>query len=289
MVLITPHISKFINLNQEGAIMNNAICLNSNTYHGFTLEEAVEGAHKAGIHLIELAGVIGWTEHVKNDFSEAEIAKVLDLLKANEIHAIGMCGHTNIMTEDGRVAFKKNLQLASRLGVKYVTLSTGETHGDVSVIEDDTELVAILKDLGAIANDLGLMLAIETHGNNYGTGERIVELLKKVGADNVHLNYDTGNVVFYGAIEPYDDLNSSTDSIVGIHLKEKAGAQNEWNFPAIGRGDLDFSRIFSILKKNGCTAPLSIEIEFTPAGPKNVDEVHESLAYSVDTIRRLSA
>ncbi|GEM_PF-6055957 len=36
--------------------MNNPICLNSNTYHGFTLEEAVEGAHRVGIKLIELTG-----------------------------------------------------------------------------------------------------------------------------------------------------------------------------------------------------------------------------------------
>ena len=56
--------------------MNNPICLNSNSYHGFTLEEAVEGAKRAGIKLIELAGVIGWTEHVHNNFSDAQVAKV---------------------------------------------------------------------------------------------------------------------------------------------------------------------------------------------------------------------
>ena len=106
---------------------------------------------------------------------------------------------------------------------------------------------------------------------------------------NVRLNYDTGNVVFYGAIMPYEDLAASTGSITGIHLKEKAGAQNEWNFPAIGRGDLDFDRILKTLKKNGCNAALSIEIEFTPAGPNGVEDVHESLAYSVETIKRLSA
>ena len=69
--------------------MNNPICLNSNSYHGFTLEEAVEGAKRAGIKLIELAGVIGWTEHVRNDYSDEQIAKVLKLLADNDIKAIG--------------------------------------------------------------------------------------------------------------------------------------------------------------------------------------------------------
>ena len=269
--------------------MNNPICLNSNSYHGFTLEEAVEGAHRAGIKLIELAGVEGWTEHVRNDYSDVQIAKVLELLKANDIQAIGMCGHTNIQSKEGQETFKKNLQLAKRLGVQYVTLSTGETHGDESVIGDDAELVNIIRELGQVAKDLGLEMAIETHGNNYSTGEKVSALLKKIDMPNVRLNYDTGNVVFYGAIMPYEDLDKSTGSIRGIHLKEKAGAQNEWNFPAVGRGDLDFGRILGILKKNGCTTPLSIEIEFTPAGPNGVEDVHESLAYSVDTIKRLSA
>lgn len=269
--------------------MHNPICLNSNSYHGFTLEEAVTGAKRAGIHLIELAGVIGWTEHVHNNYSDEKISEVLRLLADNEIKAIGMCGHTNIQTKEGQEIFKKNLQLAKKLGVDYVTLSTGETHGDESVIADDSELIEILRDLARFAKDLGLVMAIETHGNNYATGESIIALLKKVNMPNVRLNYDTGNVVFYGAIVPYDDLEASTGSITGIHLKEKAGAQNEWNFPAIGRGDLNFDRILKILKKNGCTAALSIEIEFTPAGPNGVEDVHESLAYSVQTIKRLSA
>lgn len=151
--------------------MNNPICLNSNTYHGFTLEEAVEGAHRVGIKLIELAAVNGWTEHVRNDYSDSEVARVLDLLKLNDIRAIGMCGHTNIQTKDGQETFKKNLQLAKRLGVQYVTLSTGETHGDDSVVGDDTELVGILRELGEFAQNLGLEMAVETHGNNYATGQ----------------------------------------------------------------------------------------------------------------------
>lgn len=156
--------------------MSNPICLNSNSYHGFTLEEAVTGAKRAGIKLIELAGVIGWTEHVRNDYSDGQITKVLKLLADNDIKAIGMCGHTNIQTKEGQETFKKNLHLAKKLGVEYVTLSTGETHGDESVIGDDTELVNIIRDLASVAKSLGLIMAIETHGNNYATGQSIIAL-----------------------------------------------------------------------------------------------------------------
>lgn len=269
--------------------MDNSICLNSNTYHGFTLEDAVRGAHAAGVRTIEIAAVRGYTEHARADMSDAEIDDVLALLRANEITATGMCGHTNILTPEGRTAFLENLDLARRLGVRYVVTSTGETHDDDTVIEDEAELVDILRTLAHEAGERGLMLAIETHGHNYSTGARVGELLAKVGAANLAMNYDTGNVIFYGSTDPYEDLAAHTEQIVGIHLKDKAGATAEWNFPAIGRGDVDFARVFSILTERGCTAPLSIEIEFTPAGPASLEEVHEAFAHSVGTVRRLMA
>lgn len=267
--------------------MENPICLNSNTYHGYTLEEAVQGAVASGIHAIEIAAVRGYTEHARADMSEAEVDAVLALLAANDLTAVGLCGHTNILTEDGRTAFVENLDLARRLGVQYVVTSAGETHGDASIIDDDTEVVEHLRQLAEEAARRDLTLAIETHGNNYATGGQVSALLAKVGAANLRIAYDTGNVIFYGGTEPYDDLDAHAAEVVDIHLKDKTGAQAEWNFPAVGRGDLDVARVLSILEARGCAAPLSIEIEFTSAGPSSVEEVHEALAHSVRTIRTI--
>lgn len=271
----------------KGAHLKNPICLNSNTYHGYSLEDAVRGARDAGIRFIEIAAVRGYTEHARSEMSDDEVTAVLALLAENEIVPLGMCGHTNIMTDEGRVSFRENLVLASRLGVEYVVTGTGETHGDADVIEDEGELVNILRSLAASAADLNLKLAVETHGNNYGTGQQVRNLAAKVGADNFGINYDTGNVIFYGGVQPYDDLAASSDRIIGIHLKDKAGGPQEWNFPAVGDGDIDFHRILDILRQSECTAPLSIEIEFTPAGPGSVDAVHEALARSAQTVRAL--
>jgi|688.fasta_scaffold32176_6 L-ribulose-5-phosphate 3-epimerase len=267
--------------------MDNKICLNSNTYHGFDFTDAVKGAKDAGIHYIEIAAVRGYTDHARWEMTDAEVESMLGLLRENDIAVLGMCGHTNIMTEDGRDNLRKNLGLAKRLGATYVVTGTGETHGDEHIIDDDTELVQILQDLSAFAAELGLQLAVETHGASYATGVQIKELVGKVGAPNFGLNYDTANVIMYANTEPYDDLRESADVIVGIHLKDKAGAPADWNFPAIGDGDTDFARVFSILEETGCIAPLSIEIEFTDAGPSGVDEVHDALIRSADTVRSL--
>lgn len=267
--------------------MDNVICLNSNTYHGYELEDAIRGARDAGVHFMEIAAVRGYTEHARWDMSEAEINHVRALLRENDIELLGMCGHSNIMTAEGREQFRHNLDLAVRLGVSYVVTGTGDTHDDQDVIENDTELVAVIRGLAADAAERGLQLAVETHGNNYGTGVQVKGLVDKVGAENFGINYDTANVIFYGGVQPYEDLALSADRVIGIHLKEKAGKTFEWNFPAIGDGHIDFDRVFDILRDTGCAAPLSIEIEFTPAGPGSVDEVHEAFARSVDAVRAL--
>lgn len=274
---------------QRSPTVDNAICLNSNTYHGYSLEEAVHGARAAGVRFMEIAAVRGYTEHARADMSDAEIADVLKLVADNDITLVGMCGHANIVTPEGQEQLRENLALAAKLGVTYMVTGTGETHDDDHVIEDDTELVEILRGLAADAAAHGLILAIETHGNNYGTGQSIHELLAKVGADNLRINYDTGNVVFYGNTQPKDDLPTCVDSVVALHLKEKAGEPQEWNFPAIGDGDIDFDSVFRELVSAHNSAPLSIEIEFTPAGPGSVEAVHEALARSVDATKTLQS
>lgn len=267
--------------------MENPICLNSNTYHGFSFEEAVRGANAAGIKFIEVAAVRDYTEHVMPEMSEKELDDIRALLAENDVTPLGMCGHSNIMTEDGRANLVKNFDLAVKLGVKYVVTGTGETHGDENVIEDDTELVQIIRDLAAAAKERDLELCVETHGASYATGAQIKELAERVGVDNFGINYDTGNVILYANVEPYDDLEACADRVTAIHLKDKTGKWDEWNFPAIGDGDTDFARVFDILRRTGCVAPLSLEVEFTSSGAANVDEVHDAVTRSADYVRAL--
>lgn len=63
------------------------------------------------------------------------------------------------------------------------------------------------------------------------------------------------------------------------------GAYNEWNFPAIGEGEIDMPMVFEILKEHNNMCPLSIEIEFTPQGPKNLEEVNQAVKTSYEYLK----
>jgi L-ribulose-5-phosphate 3-epimerase len=261
--------------------MHNHLCLNGNTYHGFTLDDAVEGARRSRIRYMELAAVRGWTEHVSVDMTDAQIREVRDLLSESDITPLGLGGHSNLTTDDGRANFRANLRLAHLLGASYVVTGTGETHGDEGEIEDENALIQDLRGLADIASTLSLDIAIETHGANYNTGARVNALLAKVERANVGIAYDTGNVIFYADTEPYGDLQASARRVRAFHLKDKRGGKDVWDFPAIGEGDLDLARFTQIVETTKCTAPLSLEIEFTPGIPDNVELVHTAVATSV--------
>ena len=57
------------------------IAVNSNCYHGYSIEEAAAGISAAGFKYIELTATKGWTEHVFPNQSFKRALEVQDLLE----------------------------------------------------------------------------------------------------------------------------------------------------------------------------------------------------------------
>lgn len=242
--------------------MKNIISVSTNTYHGFSVDEALEGIAAAGFKYVELTAVRGWTEHVMPDMSEDELVRIENKLKDLGLKCIALSGHCNLMEADRLNDFRKNMELAHRFGCEYIISSTGEAHfGEDESFSDDV----LIKNIKAILSDLekyDLKLGLEIHGE-YGTGESLYRIYKGVGSDRVGVNYDTANTVFYGGANPNEEVKTCVDGVNFVHLKDKVGFNNVWNFPAIGSGDLDLIGFMDYLIEYGYTAPFSIEIEFT--------------------------
>lgn len=265
--------------------MFNQLAVNSNTYSGFTLEEALKGASAAGFTKIELAAV-EHTPHVLATMSEDELNQVKALLKQYDMTVVGIGAHSNVMTETGIENLLKSIDLTEVFGCHYVITGTGDAHDDSDVIEDEKLLVKNLAPVLEKCKQLGKTLAIETHGNNFATGQSLKKLASNFNFE-VKVNYDTGNVIFYGDTSPYEDLEASVDQVAFIHLKDKLGENKEWNFPAIGNGEIDFPRIVKILEQAHFKGPISVEIEFTPAGPTSLAEVDRAVKQSFHYLKQL--
>ena len=103
--------------------MNRIIAVNSNCYHGFSIEEAIEGIAAAGFKYIELTATKGWTEHVFPDQSFERLLEVKDKLEKAGLTPFAMSGHCNLMDTErigdrlAKTVFFGDLKVYYRAGI----------------------------------------------------------------------------------------------------------------------------------------------------------------------------
>lgn len=260
------------------------IAVNSNCYHGFSIEEAVAGIKAAGFKYIELTATKGWTEHVFPDQSFKRALEVQDLLEKNGLIPFATSGHTNLMDTERIGDFVDNMRLAHFFGSEYIVSSIGEAHLKDNAVASNDVVAEHIKGLVKYLEKYDMKLVLEVHGD-HGTGAVLKDIVERVGSERVLINYDTANAIFYGDVNVPEDFAACMDKIGYVHLKEKAGGHKEWNFPALGEGYVEFPTLFKLMDEADNMSPYSIEIEFTQAGPKDLDEVNKAVMASAEYLR----
>lgn len=264
--------------------MNNILAGHTNSYHTYGLDEALEGIAQAGFKYVELSAVRGWTEHVPLDATDAELAEIQAKLDRLGLKASALSGHSDLTTADGVVLGKKAVDLCQKLGLTLMCTAIG---GHYSEDEDQAAFMGHIHDLADYAAERGITLALEVHGDIMASGQVSVPLIDEINRDNVKINYDTANCVFYGGVEAVDDLVGLGSYLAHCHLKDTRGGKREWNFPAVGEGRLDFGAILNRLEQEGFTAPFSVEIEFTGEPWPPLAEVNRSMKVSYEHLKGL--
>ena len=145
-------------------------------------------------------------------------------------------------------------------------------------------VAAHIRDLVPYLEKYDMKLVLEVHGD-HGTGCILKEIVELVGSERVRINYDTANAIFYGDVDVVEDFKACMEQVGYLHLKEKAGGRQEWDFPALGEGYVDFPALFELLETADERSPFSIEIEFTQAGPKDREEIDRAVAASAQYLR----
>ncbi len=267
--------------------MADRLAVSTNSYHSYTFEEALAGIAGAGYTSVELSSVPGWTEHVRRDSTDADLVVVREQLAAAGLDPISLSGHSDLASDEGIDLFRQALRIAGALGIRYVTTSTGG-HDDSSSGSVEEQRRAFLTRFGPLADEAaasGIEICLETHGGLSSTGAKTAELIQAIGRPNVGINYDTANVIFYSNVRPEEDLLAAAPYVTHLHLKDKAGGDHDWNFPAIGTGNVDFAKVFAALDEVGFAGPVSVELEFQGEPGPPLVEVNAAMALSLAYIR----
>ncbi len=268
--------------------MPDRLSASTNCYHPYSLEEALAGIAGAGFTSVELNSVPGWTEHVKRDADDAEIARVRGLLEQNGLTAVSISGHSDLTTDTGADLFRKGLSLCQRLGIPMITTSSGghDASSEGELFQQRDRFLERISALCDEAASIGVTICLETHGELLATGAIAAQVIRDINKPNIGINYDPANVVFYDGTRPEIDIIAAAPYVVHMHVKDQIGGKGQWNFPAVGTGEIDFATIFATLAGVGFAGPCSVEVEFTSAGWPPIPEVNAAVAASYEFVRQ---
>jgi L-ribulose-5-phosphate 3-epimerase len=251
----------------------------TNSYHSYSLEEALAGIAAAGFQRVELSAVPGWTEHVRFD-DDALRSRI----ERHGLTAVSVSAHSDLTTPAGLEHCLRAIRWAAEFGIPVVNTAVG---GHESEDEDEDAFLASADAIADAAEQAGIVVALETHGGLMGSGERAARLIERIGRESIRVNYDTANVEYYAGVRAAEDLPRVVRYVASVHLKDDIGEAGEWNNPALGEGRVDFARVLAILDEAGYAGPLSVEIEFEgePWPPRS--EVDEAIRRSYAYLRSL--
>lgn len=266
----------------------NKVCVKINCYKGFSYLDTLDGIYNAGFKYVELSTSKGNSLNLLQDSSIEELAKLKQDLNNRNLIPIAIGGNSYLMDDD-TTKILKNIELANYFDCKYIDTTMFNARNDAGLNAEEDNIINHINFYIPYLEKNNLDLVIELHGN-YATGKVLSNILRKINNNHIHINYDTGNALFWGNLSVegmLDDFKENIDYVSFMHLKDKLGEINEWNFPALGKGYIPFDSIKEILDTHNNNSTLSVEIEFTEKGVSSVEEVHEALIQSYKHLKNI--
>ncbi len=126
-------------------------------------------------------------------------------------------------------------------------------------------LTLMLKEAAKVAEDKGVILAMENHIDY--TATEILDLLNRVGSNNLGVNFDTGNALRLFE-DPVEEAEILGPFIYATHVKDvspmKGGSPKDWHYwesvPA-GKGVVDIPGVMKVLRRHKYNGTLAVELD----------------------------
>ena len=211
-----------------------------------------------------------------------EVEQTIQRLAMQGLKAVVVRGHADLSRATCVEELAGQLKICGEMGVKYMFLSARRQGADKQTVYDS------LRQAGEIAKNYGVTIALETHPDLGTNGDVQLETMRKVHHPNIRVNFDTGNIHFYNNdTDACTELKKIIDYVATVELKDHNGQYQQWNFPPLGKGVVDFKGVISILKKHGYRGPMSMEIEGVRGIERTQEQIMNDIADSAKYIRSL--
>jgi sugar phosphate isomerase/epimerase len=132
------------------------------------------------------------------------------------------------------------------------------------------------------AAERGVTLGLKPHGGISATNRDCVTVAQRIGKRGFGIWYDPGNIIHYTGTSPEADLEAVAPFLVGMCVKDCAGGLRGSVSITPGDGEVNFPRIFAMLRQSGFQGPALVEC----LGGTTPDEVDAQARRVHDSLRR---
>lgn len=141
------------------------------------------------------------------------------------------------------------------------------------------EAIRRLQELAEIAEKADVVLVHENCDGWGGLGpEQTLEMLEKVGSENLRLVWDTGNPVAHGQ-DPWQYYEAVRDYIVYVHIKDGVMEEDSMRYTFPGEGDGCVREVLEDLLGRGYDGGISIEPHLKAVVHEGKEASEEEAAY----------
>ncbi|QBH97543.1 sugar phosphate isomerase/epimerase [Limnobaculum zhutongyuii] len=233
------------------------MAVNTAMFDGHDLDSAFSTIQQAGYRYLELAYNEGYVGNLNASlFSTSSISHIKELLQKYDLSTIALGCTMNLAGANMLEKFRLRIRFAHALGIRCLNACTTEQKERQKMIDN-------LKILAPEAADYGCVICLENGGDyNYDaftSAEDGIRLLDELDHPAIALNIDPGNMLsLCPELDPVEQVLAMLPYSQHFHIKDVEMRGDQFWFPAIGDGVIDYKTILPALAKRAI--PCSLEI-----------------------------
>lgn len=211
-----------------------------------------------------------------------EVPATMETMKQHGLVALVLRGSADLSKDTFVDELAPQLATCEAMDVHYMFLSA--KRGDAS----EEEAYARLRAAGDVAKAHKVVIALETHPDLGTNGEVQLETMRAIDHPNVRVNFDTANITYYNEnTTALDELRKSAAFVGTVEFKDHRGGLENWDFPVLGGGIVDFPGVVALLREHEYQGPVTLEFEGTKGVTLNKEQTLQAIADSVAYARSL--
>lgn len=246
------------------------------------LAEFFRQASAAGYDVVELA--MKTTGQLTPAIDAADIRRIRELAGAHQLKLASMCllhltGNLLDSGDNQRKAIdemKTGLRVAAELGIGCTLTTLGQLRADLFYDDAYRNAVSALKQLAPEAERRKVVIAVEFIWNGFlFSPVEMNRFLDEIGSPWIGFYFDPGNMAVFQFPQHWARIVGK--HIKMVHMKDWKGNALNGGWPALLKGNVDYSSVNKELRAVGYNGPMISEVDLKEA----------SLAEAATAIRKI--